>query len=147
MGQVRRVFPLAAEVTLITDKEQSLPVQIQRNGLRTIAFGSPEPSSMELRFLPANADILNGDTVVTSGLDGMYPAGLPVATVAHVDRDVKDQFARVLLKPSAGMSNSRMLLVLMVQPPPLQPVAEVTRGSGATPLRSADRAGAKAVRK
>jgi len=147
VGQVTRVFPLTSEVTLITDKEQSLPVQIVRNGLRAVAFGSSEPSSLELRFLPANADVEKGDEVVTSGLDGIYPVGMPVATVTRVDRDVKDQFARVLLRPVAGMSSSRMLLVLLVEPPPLLPPTEAARRSGPANQRSADRNNAKAARR
>ena len=145
VGQVTRVFPFTSEVTLLTDKEQSLPVQIARNGLRAVAFGGQEPSTLELRFLPANADIVNGDSVVTSGLDGMYPAGMPVATVLLVDRDVKDQFAHVVLKPLAGMSRSRMLLVLLVEPPPLVPAAEGTRSGSVGNVRG-DRA-AKAARR
>ena len=123
IGQVTRVFPVTAEVTLVTDKDQSLPVQIARNGLHAVAFGSSEPASLELRFLPANVEIESGDAVVTSGLDGVYPPGLPVATVVRIDRDVKDQFARVILKPVAGRSRSRLLLVLVAEPPPLPPEA------------------------
>jgi rod shape-determining protein MreC len=137
VGQVTRVFPVSSEVTLITDKEQSLPVQIARNGLHAIAFGGSEPASLELRFLPANVEIENGDAVVTSGLDGVYPPGLPVATVTRVDRDVKDQFARVILKPVAGVSRSRLLLVLMVDPPP--PLPEAGRAPAA-PARTAPKA-------
>ena len=122
VGQVTRVFPMTAEVTLLTDKEQSLPVQIARNGLRAIAFGGSEAMTLELRFLPSNADVQSGDSVVTSGLDGMYPSDMPVGIVTRIDRDVKDQFARVILKPVAGMSKSRLLLVLIVEPPPLVPV-------------------------
>ena len=139
VGQVTRVFPLTSEVTLLTDKEQSLPVQIVRNGLRAVAFGGQEAATLELRFLPANADIENGDSVVTSGLDGVYPPGLPVATVLHVERDIKDQFARVVLRPVAGASRSRMLLVLLVDPPPLPPAADAAhapanvRGDRAAP--------------
>lgn len=142
VGQVTRVFPNSSEVTLVTDKEQSLPVQIARNGLHAIAFGSPEPYSLELRFLPANVEIEAGDAVVTSGLDGIYPAGLPVAVVTKVDRDVKDQFARVILKPVAGVSQSRLLLVLTVAPPPpLPPDAAHRDAPGGT------RPTAKAVRR
>ena len=146
VGQVTRVFPFTSEVTLLTDKEQSLPVQIVRNGLRAIAFGGQEPATLELRFLPANADVQNGDSVVTSGLDGIYPAGLPVATVLHVDRDVKDQFARVVLKPVAGMSQSRMLLVLLVDPPPLPPPAESAR-PGSSRASVPERPAGKAARR
>jgi rod shape-determining protein MreC len=139
VGQVTRVFPFSSEVTLVTDKEQSLPVQIARNGLHAIAFGSSEPFSLELRFLPANVEIENGDAVVTSGLDGVYPPGLPVATVTRIDRDVKDQFARVILKPVAGVSASRLLLVLTVEPPPLPP-ADARREAASSP-RVAPKAG------
>lgn len=131
VGQVTRVFPMSAEVTLITDKEQSLPVQIVRNGLHAVAFGGSEAATLELRFLPANVEIENGDAVVTSGLDGVYPPGLPVATVARIDRDVKDQFARVVLKPVAGVSKSRLLLVLLTEPPPLPPADAAHRDNPA----------------
>ena len=146
VGQLTRVFPFTSEVTLITDKEQSLPVQIARNGLRAVAFGGQELATLELRFLPANADIENGDSVVTSGLDGIYPPGMPVATVLHVDHDAKDQFARVVLKPVAGMSRSRMLLVLLVDPPPLVPAAEGVRAAPPGNVRG-DRAAAKPGRR
>jgi rod shape-determining protein MreC len=136
VGQVTRVFPVTAEVTLVTDKDQSLPVQIARNGLHAVAFGSIEASSLELRFLPANVEIESGDAVVTSGLDGVYPSGLPVATVIRVDRDVKDQFARVILKPVAGLSKSRMLLVLMVEPPPPLPPPDAARRDAAGNVRA-----------
>ena len=144
VGQVTRVFPMTAEVTLLTDKEQSLPVQISRNGLRAIAFGGSEPMTLELRFLPSNADVQSGDSVVTSGLDGMYPADMPVGVVARIDRDVKDQFARVVLKPVAGMSKSRLLLVLMVDPPPLP--TTTGRESAANSNRG-ERVGNKAARR
>jgi rod shape-determining protein MreC len=146
VGQVTRVFPMTAEVTLLTDKEQSIPVQVARNGLRAIAFGGSEPMTLELRYLPTNADVESGDSVVTSGLDGLYPPDMPVATVTRVDRDVKDQFARVILKPVAGMSKSRLLLVLMVKPPPLAPPAASGRETSAGNLRG-DRAAAKAARR
>jgi rod shape-determining protein MreC len=141
VGQVTRVFPNSSEVTLVTDREQSLPVQIARNGLHAIAFGSSEPYSLELRFLPANVEIEAGDKVVTSGLDGVYPPGLPVAVVTKVDRDVKDQFARVILKPVAGTSQSRLLLVLTVAPPPLPPADAAHREApgGARPASKAVR--------
>src|SRR5450631_2266969 len=139
VGQVTRVFPLTAEVTLLTDKEQSIPVAIVRNGLRAVAFGGSEPATLELRFLPANADVQSGDGVVTSGLDGIYPAGMAVATVLRVDRDAKDQFARVILKPVAGISRSRLLLALLVEPPPLLPPVETEGRNGATGPRSAER--------
>jgi rod shape-determining protein MreC len=121
VGQVTRVFPLASEVTLLTDKEQTIPVQIVRNGLRGVAWGGVEPGTLDLRFMAANADIVDRDLLVTSGLDGVYPSGLPVATVVRVERSAKDQFARVVLAPAAGVQNNLQLLVLQVdttRPPP-----------------------------
>lgn len=116
VGQVTRVFPATAEVTLLTDREQTIPVQIVRNGLRGVAYGGIEPGTLELRFIASNADIHQGDLAVTSGLDGIYPAGLPVASVARVERDVRDQFARIVLVPAAGVHSHTQLLVLLVDP-------------------------------
>jgi rod shape-determining protein MreC len=141
VGQVTRVFPNSSEVTLLTDKEQSLPVQVVRNGLHAVAFGGQERGTLELKFLPANVDVQGGDQVVTSGLDGVYPAGMAVATVTRVDRDLKDQFARVVLKPAAGLSESRLLLVLMTKPPPL-PLPEAEQRKPAN-----ERPNSKAVRR
>jgi rod shape-determining protein MreC len=124
VGQITRVFPATAEVTLITDKDQSVPVQILRNGLRGVAYGGVEPGTLDLRFMASNADVNQGDVAVTSGLDGVYPAGLPVATVARVERNVRDQFARIVLTPAAGVHSNAHLLVLMVDPaatPPRPP--------------------------
>jgi rod shape-determining protein MreC len=116
VGQVTRAFARTAEVTLLTDKDQSIPIQIVRNGLRGIAFGGAEPGTLDLRFMAANADVVNGDVAVTSGLDGVYPAGLPVGSVRLVERAAKDQFARIVLDPSAGVENHTHLLVLLVEP-------------------------------
>ena len=116
VGQVTRAFPAMAEVTLITDKEQTIPVQILRNGLRGVAYGGVEPGTLDLRFMASNADVNQGDIAVTSGLDGVYPAGLPVATVARVERNLRDQFARIVLAPAAGVQNHTHLLVLLVDP-------------------------------
>jgi rod shape-determining protein MreC len=124
VGQITRVFPATAEITLITDKDQSIPVQILRNGLRGVAYGGVEPGTLDLRFMASNADVNQGDVAVTSGLDGVYPPGLPVATVARVERNVRDQFARIVLTPSAGVHSNAHLLVLMVDPaatPPRPP--------------------------
>lgn len=112
LGQVTRVLPLLAEVTLVTDKNHSIPVQILRNGLRGIAYGSGDGSTLELRFVPANADVQTNDVLVTSGLDGVYPRGLPVATVTGVERDTSNPFARVRLAPTAGTDKHRQVLVV-----------------------------------
>ena len=81
VGQVTRVFPFTSEVTLLTDKEQAIPVQVLRNGLRSVAYGRGQSGLLDLRFVAPNADIQVGDVLVTSGLDGVYPAGLAVAKV------------------------------------------------------------------
>lgn len=111
IGQVTRAFPLLAEVTLITDKEQAVPVEIVRNGLRSVIFGAGA-GSLELRFLAANADVQVGDELVTSGLDGVYLPGLPVARVVHVDRDAVYAFARIVCQPIAGVERHGQVLVL-----------------------------------
>jgi len=121
VGQVTRVFPMVSEVTVLTERDQSIPVQVVRNGLRCIAFGGAEPGTLELRFLAANADVVSGDAVVTSGLDGLYPAGLPVGTIARVERDVKDQFARVIVTPAGGIDANAVLVVLQLTAAPLPP--------------------------
>ena len=102
IGQVTRVFPLQSEVTLISDKDQPVPVQVVRNGLRAVVFGAGE-GLLELRFLSANADVQNGDVLVTSGLDGVFLPGLPVAKVVRVERDNVYAFARVLCQPAGGV--------------------------------------------
>jgi rod shape-determining protein MreC len=133
IGQVTRVFPLVSEVTVLTERDQAIPVQVVRNGLRCIAFGGAEPGTLELRFLAANADVASGDAVVTSGLDGLYPAGLPVGTIARVERDVKDQFARVVVTPAGGVDANGALVVLQLTAAPLPPPPrEDVRGDSST---------------
>jgi rod shape-determining protein MreC len=112
IGQVTRVHPLLSEVTLLTDQDQAIPVQVVRNGLRAVAFGSGPSGTLELRFMAANADIQNGDRLVTSGIDGTYPPGLPVATVVRIERDAELSFARVVCNPAAGVDRGRFVLVL-----------------------------------
>lgn len=114
LGQITRVFPLTSEMTLLTDKEQSIPVQLERNGLRGVAYGGADAGTLDLRFMPANADVKQGDVALTSGIDGVYPAGLRVAAVAKIEREEKDQFARIVMTPAAGMQNYTFLLVLQM---------------------------------
>ncbi len=111
LGQVTRAYPLQSEVTLVTDKNQAVPVKIVRNGLRTVLFGA-SGGQLELRFLAANTDVRDGDLLVTSGLDGVYPPGLPVARVVRVDRDAAYSFARILCEPVAGVEKHGQVLVL-----------------------------------
>ena len=112
IGQVTRVHPLLSEVTLLTDQDQAIPVQVVRSGLRAVAFGSGPAGTLELRFMAANAEIQNGDQLVTSGIDGTYPPGLPVATVVRIERDAELSFARVVCKPAGGVDSGRFVLVL-----------------------------------
>jgi rod shape-determining protein MreC len=122
IGQVTRVYLLMSEVTLLSDKDQAIPLQVQRNGLRAVAYGGAEGGMLDLRFMAANADIRNGDTLVTSGIDGTYPPGLPVATVARIERDAAYAFAKISLAPTAGTDRYRQVLVLSTDakaPPPV----------------------------
>jgi rod shape-determining protein MreC len=112
VGQVTRVHQLLSEVTLVTDRDQAVPVQVVRNGLRAVAFGGGASGALELRFMAANADIQPNDRLVTSGIDGTYPAGLPVATVVRIERDAENAFARVVCRPAAGVDRGRYVLVL-----------------------------------
>ena len=111
IGQVTRIFPFVSEVTLITDKDQAVPVQIVRNGLRSVVFGLGD-GQLELRFMPANADVQNGDVLVTSGLDGIFLPGLPVAKIVHIERDTSYSFARIYCAPIAGVENFGEIMIL-----------------------------------
>jgi rod shape-determining protein MreC len=112
LGQVTRVYALTAEVTLLSDKDAAIPVINTRTQQRAAAFGGGTPGGMELRFTSANADVQVGDVLQTSGLDGIYPAGLPVAKVVAVQRRVESGFARIQLLPLANADGVRHLLVL-----------------------------------
>ena len=112
IGQVTRVFPLQSEVSLLTDKDQAVPVQIARTGLRSVIYGTPKGDTLDLRFVPISADVQVGDQLVTSGLDGVYPPGLAVAKVLRVDKQADTAFARVVCVPVAAVRGARELLVL-----------------------------------
>lgn len=144
IGQVTRAHALVSEVTLITDKAQAIPVQVVRNGLRAVAFGAGASGMIELRFLPANADVSNGDLLVTSGIDGSYPPGVAVARVVRVERDAAQAFARVVCEPLAGVDRSRYVLVLAgAEPRPAYPEADGARRGGKQRARTGKRNGAK----
>jgi rod shape-determining protein MreC len=125
LGQVTRVHPLLAEVTLVVDKDHPVPVQVVRNGLRGIVYGSGDGATLELRHMAANADVQVGDVLVTSGIDEVYPPGLPVAHVLQVERDTALAFAHIVCEPSAGVNRHRQVLVLsrmrQIPPPPQEP--------------------------
>lgn len=112
IGQVTRVYPFSSEVTLITDKELSIPVQVERNGLRAIAFGQGQNNRIELPYLPPNVDVRQGDMLMTSGIDGVYPPGLAVAKVSLIERDPDSPFAHIVCTPLAGIENHKQVLIL-----------------------------------
>lgn len=112
LGQVTQVFPLTSEVTLVTDKDAAVPVINVRTQQRGVAYGQPQSRGMELRFMAGNADVQAGDELQTSGLDGIYPSGLPVAKVLHVERRADSAFARISLKPLSSPDSTHHVLLL-----------------------------------
>jgi rod shape-determining protein MreC len=134
LGQVTRVYPLSAEVTLLTDKDAAIPVLNTRTQARSAAFGYASAignDALELRFMAGNADVQVGDALTTSGVDGIYPPGVPVARVVSVERKVDSGFARILLAPTASPDGVRHVLVLeptgQQMPPRPEPPPEETR--------------------
>lgn len=113
VGQVTRVFPLTSEVTLLTDHDQSIPVLNSRTGARNVAYGDVLNGlpKIELRFVPASADVKEGDLLTTSGIDGVYPAGLQVARISHIERRVDISFARIHATPLAEMKGRHVLVI------------------------------------
>lgn len=112
VGQIIRSMPLSSEVMLITDPNHAIPVQINRNGLRTIAIGSGQLDQLNLPFLPNNADVLPGDLLVTSGLGGTFPQGYPVAIVDKVTAQPNKPFANIYATPKSKLDRLRELLVV-----------------------------------
>jgi rod shape-determining protein MreC len=123
-GQVTRVYPLISEVTLLTDRSQSIPVMNARTGTRHMANGDPGTmgGSLELKFVPASADMKQGDLLTTSGIDGVYPAGLHVGTIMQIDRRIDSTFARVHAKPMAVARGRHLLVLTPVKDWPALPV-------------------------
>lgn len=132
VGQITRVFPFTSEVTLLTDKEQAIPVQVLRNGLRSVAYGRGQSGTLDLRFTEQNADIQVGDILITSGLDGVYPAGLAVAKVVQVENNASGVFGRVVCQPLAGIERNTALLILTGIPemPPRPPPEDTKDAKG-----------------
>lgn len=112
VGQITRVYPWLSEVTLVTDKDHAVPIQSVRNGLRAVVFGSGDIGEMALRYMPVSSDIVVGDVLVTSGIDGTYPPNLPVAQVTRIERDPAYPFARITCTPMAGVDRNRALLIV-----------------------------------
>ncbi len=130
LGQVTRVYPLVSEVTLLTDREQAIPVLNARTGARSVAYGDPSPhgGSLELRFMAGNSDVKPGDILTTSGVDGVYPPGLPVARIEKVERRADSGFARITCSPQALVDGARHVMVLspISAQLPARPVPEDT---------------------
>lgn len=126
VGQVTAVGTFTSEVTLLTEKDQSVPVMLVRNGLRAIAVGSGKGGSIDVPFMPVSADIQNGDLFVTSGIDGTYPAGLVVARVAAVEKNAAYVFARITALPAAGVDHHRFVRIL-TSPRPALPAPPESR--------------------
>lgn len=130
LGQVTRVYPLSSEVTLLADKDAAIPVLNARTQARSAVFGSAGVvgGGMEMRFMAGNADVQVGDVLTTSGVDGVYPPGLPVAKVVSVDRKVDSGFARIALVPSARPDGVRHVMVIepigLQMPPQPEPVVD-----------------------
>lgn len=116
IGQITRVYPLVSEVTLITDKDHSVPIQIVRNNIRTVISGTGKNNEIELRYLSVNTDIREGDLLATSGIGGVYPRGLPVAVVTGIKRHPSDNFAQITGTPVAGVDRNRQVLILSLSP-------------------------------
>jgi rod shape-determining protein MreC len=112
VGQVIRALPSSSEVMLITDPDHAIPVEVIRNGLRTIAFGTGQPNRLQLPFLAKNADIVPGDVLVTSGLGGVFPAGYPVAVVDKFETRPDKSFANIYATPKAQLETSREFLIV-----------------------------------
>jgi rod shape-determining protein MreC len=118
IGQITRVYPATAEVTLITDRDHSVPIQIVRNNVRTVISGTGKNNEIELRYLSVNTDIRAGDLLVTSGIGGVYPRGLPVAVIKDIKRHSADHFAQITGTPVAGVDRNRQVLILSLAPLP-----------------------------
>lgn len=112
VGQITHASTLSSEAVLISDASHAVPIEVNRNGLRTIAVGTGDHSRLSVPFLPNNADIREGDLLITSGLGGSFPAGYPVATVASVDRDPSSPFATVTAYPAAALNRNRQVLLV-----------------------------------
>lgn len=140
LGQVTRVYPLVSEVTLLVDRDQAIPVLNVRTGVRGVAYGQPSAAGdgLELRYTLANADIETGDMLTTSGVDGVYPPGLPVARVRDVERRAESSFTRIGCEPIARVSGALHVMVLTpvdaaLPPSPLPPSGP---GRGTSPVRA-----------
>ena len=139
LGQVTRVHPLVSEVTLVIDRELAIPVLNVRTGARSVAYGDPSASGsgLELRFMGSNSDVQPGDLLTTSGVDGVYPAGLPVAKISRIERRAESAFAKIYCTPQALVTGPRHVMVVkpvagQIPPRPGTAAPELTGKKGAS---------------
>ena len=134
VGQVTRVYPLVSEVTLLTDRDHAIPVLNTRTGARGVAFGdmTSHADAMELRYMAANADVAVGDLLTTSGVDGVYPPGLPVARIEKIERRVDTVFARIYCVPLAQVAGTGHVMVIdpITAQMPARPAVDSTGKTG-----------------
>jgi rod shape-determining protein MreC len=135
-GQVARVGELTSEVILISDATHAIPVQVNRNGLRTIAVGTGNVNRLKLPYLSTSADVVAGDLLVTSGLGGGFPPGYPVGTVSEVRRDAAQSLADVEVRPAAALDRSRELLFVWLKPQAAETLAPPPPPPGAAAAKS-----------
>ncbi len=138
LGQVTRVHPLVSEVTLLIDRDLAIPVLNIRTGARSVAYGDPSGNGLELRFMSSNSDVQQGDLLTTSGVDGVYPPGLPVAKISRIERRAESAFAKIYCVPQALVSAARHVMVVkpiasQIPPrPEVEPVAPTPRAKRGT---------------
>ena len=136
LGQVTRAYPVVSEVTLLIDRDQAIPVLNPRTGARAVAYGDPTTAyggGIELRFMPSNADIQEGDLLTTSGVDGVYPPGLPIARIIKIERRADSPFSRVYCEPMAQMYGTQFVMVIDPLPEdalPPRPAPDVKKQEG-----------------
>jgi rod shape-determining protein MreC len=132
-GQITHAGPFSSEAILITDAEHAIPVQVNRNGLRSLAVGTGDLTRLSLPFLPINADIRVGDLLVSSGLGGVFPAGYPVGTVTKADMIAAQALANVVAVPAAKLDRDReVLLIWLKEPPAIELAPETTAAAPAS---------------
>jgi len=151
IGQVTQVQPFTSEVTLVIDRDLSIPVQNTRTGARSVAFGEANAhgGGLELRFMQANSDVQEGDLLTTSGVDGVYPPGLPVGKIDRIERRADSAFARIHCVPLAAVTAARyvMVLVPMSAGAPPRPAAAASAPAAAGAAKKKEKAADKAAEK
>jgi rod shape-determining protein MreC len=147
VGQVTAVGLTSSEVTLSTEKDQSVPVMIVRNGLRALAVGRGAEGTIEVPFIPINSDVQSGDQLVTSGIDGTYPPGLAVGTISQVEKNPAFPFARIIAQPVQSAAHHRFVNVMLRDPSQTYPKSDVgADDKNSAPPKAANTAEAAAIK-